>query len=177
MQTGHAIVGTIVLGLTASFGCTDARVPADDNAGSSASAIDNGLFDIDEPHRSPTSPQAPRPPSIEERASTHLVGHVACSSVERARVRGPALAGSTRPASLAPALLRGATLLSVKLTVELDREEDGRIIAEVLELPGVMAYGKTREEAIAKVQALAPHVVAEKLEQGELVLDPMSVSL
>ena len=51
MQTGHAIVGTIVLGLTASFGCTDARVPADDNAGSSASATDNGLFDIDKPHR------------------------------------------------------------------------------------------------------------------------------
>ena len=64
----------------------------------------------------------------------------------------------------------------MKLTVELDREEDGRVIAEVLELPGVMAYGKTREEAIAKAQALALHVVADKLEHGELVLDPMSVS-
>ena len=64
----------------------------------------------------------------------------------------------------------------MKFTVELDREDDGRIIAEVLELPGVMAYGKTREEAIAKVQALALHVVADKLEQGELVLDPMTVS-
>ena len=49
----------------------------------------------------------------------------------------------------------------MKLTVEFDREEDGRILAEVLELPGVMAYGNTREEAIAKVQALALHVVAE----------------
>ena len=62
------------------------------------------------------------------------------------------------------------------LTVELDREDDGRFIAEVMELPGVMAYGTTQQEAIAKVQALALHVVAEKLEHGELVLDPMSVS-
>ena len=107
---------------------------------------------------------------------THLVGHVACSSARarpRARPRSRWLHESASPA---PALLRGATLLCMKLTVELDREEDGRIIAEVLELPGVMAYGKTREEAIAKVQALALHVVAEKLEHGELVLDPMSVS-
>ena len=62
------------------------------------------------------------------------------------------------------------------LTVELDREDDGRIIAEVRELPGVLVYGATREEAIAKAQALALHVVAERLEHGELVLDSMSVS-
>ncbi|MGK7892558.1 MAG: type II toxin-antitoxin system HicB family antitoxin [Xenococcus sp. (in: cyanobacteria)] len=51
--------------------------------------------------------------------------------------------------------------------IEIEQEEDGRIIAEVMELPGVLAYGKTKEEAIAKAQALALHVIADRLEQGE----------
>lgn len=54
-------------------------------------------------------------------------------------------------------------------TVEYEQEEDGRWIAEVLELPGVMVYGATREEALAKAQALALRVLAERLEHGELV--------
>jgi predicted RNase H-like HicB family nuclease len=53
------------------------------------------------------------------------------------------------------------------LTVEVDREEDGRWIAEVPQLRGALAYGKTREEAIAGVQALALRVIAERLEHGE----------
>ena len=52
-------------------------------------------------------------------------------------------------------------------TVELDQETDGRWIAEVLELPGVLAYGDTQEEAVAKAQALALRVVADRLEHGE----------
>ena len=51
--------------------------------------------------------------------------------------------------------------------VELEREEDGRWIGEVPDLPGVRAYGSTRDEAQAKVQALALRVVAERLEHGE----------
>jgi predicted RNase H-like HicB family nuclease len=51
--------------------------------------------------------------------------------------------------------------------VEIEREEDGRWIAEVLDLPGVMAYGDSAEEAKAKVQALALRVVADRLESGE----------
>ncbi len=51
--------------------------------------------------------------------------------------------------------------------VELEREEDGRWIAEVPDLPGVLAYGSTQNEAQAKVQALALRVVAERLEHGE----------
>ncbi len=51
--------------------------------------------------------------------------------------------------------------------VETEREEDGRWIAEVPVLPGVLAYGATRDEAIAKVQALALRVLAERLERGE----------
>jgi len=51
-------------------------------------------------------------------------------------------------------------------TVDYEQEEDGRWIAEVLELPGVMVYGATREEALAKAQALALRVVSEGLEHG-----------
>jgi len=52
-------------------------------------------------------------------------------------------------------------------SIEIDREEDGRWIAEVAELPGVMAYGRSREEAVRKAQALSLHVLAERLEHGE----------
>jgi len=52
-------------------------------------------------------------------------------------------------------------------TIELERETDGRWIADVINLPGVMAYGSTREEAISKAQALALRVEADKLENGE----------
>lgn len=53
------------------------------------------------------------------------------------------------------------------LTVEIEREEDGRWIAEVPQLPGVLAYGQSRGEAIARAQALALRVIAERLEHGE----------
>ncbi len=51
--------------------------------------------------------------------------------------------------------------------VELEREDDGCWIAEVPDLPGVLMYGGTREEAVARVQALALRVIAERLEHGE----------
>ena len=53
------------------------------------------------------------------------------------------------------------------LTVEYEQEEDGRWLAEVLELPGALAYGQTSEEAVAKAQALALRVLADRLEHGE----------
>jgi predicted RNase H-like HicB family nuclease len=53
------------------------------------------------------------------------------------------------------------------LLVEVEREEDGRWIAEIPELPGVMVYGKTIEEAKAKVQTLALRVVADRLENAK----------
>jgi predicted RNase H-like HicB family nuclease len=52
-------------------------------------------------------------------------------------------------------------------SVEVEREEDGRWIAEVVDLPGVLAYGGSAEEAKARVQALALRVVADRLEHGE----------
>lgn len=51
--------------------------------------------------------------------------------------------------------------------VETEQETDGRWIAEVRELPGVLTYGATRDEAIRKAQALSLRVLAEKLEHGE----------
>jgi predicted RNase H-like HicB family nuclease len=51
----------------------------------------------------------------------------------------------------------------MKFHIELEREEDGRWIAEVPELPGVMVYGEDRASAVAKVQALAQSVVTERL--------------
>lgn len=62
------------------------------------------------------------------------------------------------------------------LTIEIEREDDGRWIAEVPDLPGVLAYGQTREEAIARVQALALRVLAERLEHGEATPGLLSVS-
>jgi len=53
------------------------------------------------------------------------------------------------------------------MRIELEREEDGRWIAEVPHLPGVMAYGKTRKEALAKIQSLALRVIADRLDHGE----------
>lgn len=51
--------------------------------------------------------------------------------------------------------------------IELEQEDDGRWIAEVLELPGVMVYGQTRAEAISRVQALALRVLADRLEHEQ----------
>ena len=54
-------------------------------------------------------------------------------------------------------------------TIETEREEDGRWIAEVLEIPGAMVYGPTTADAIAKAQALALRILAERLEHGEAI--------
>ena len=64
----------------------------------------------------------------------------------------------------------------MKLTVETEREDDGRWIAEVPDLPGVLAYGSTETEARARAQALALRVVADRLEHGEAGPDLLSIS-
>ena len=51
--------------------------------------------------------------------------------------------------------------------VEIEQETDGRWIAEVPELPGVLAYGATRDAAVTRAQALSLRVLAERLEHGE----------
>ncbi|HEY0513335.1 MAG TPA: type II toxin-antitoxin system HicB family antitoxin [Thermoanaerobaculia bacterium] len=60
--------------------------------------------------------------------------------------------------------------------MEIDRESDGRWIAEVLDLPGVMVYGATRQEAMARAKALALRVVADELEHGEALPELSDIS-
>ena len=64
----------------------------------------------------------------------------------------------------------------VNLTINLDREEDGRWIAEVLELPGMICYGKTRDEAICSAERLAIEVIADRIAHGELPSAALGVS-
>lgn len=60
-----------------------------------------------------------------------------------------------------------------RFTIDLEQEEDGRWIGEAPALPGVMAYGSTRGEALAAVQALALRVLADRLEHGETLPDQL----
>jgi predicted RNase H-like HicB family nuclease len=60
-------------------------------------------------------------------------------------------------------------------TVQVAQEEDGRWLAEVQELPGVMSYGQTKQQAIERVQALSLRVLADRLQHGES-LPPVGTS-
>lgn len=59
----------------------------------------------------------------------------------------------------------------MRFRIEIDREEDGRWIAEIPELPGVMVYGATREEAQIKVEALALRVIADRIGSRQIRAD------
>jgi predicted RNase H-like HicB family nuclease len=63
----------------------------------------------------------------------------------------------------------------MNLTLEFEREDDGRWLAEVPELPGVLAYGVSPSDVMAKAQALALRVLAERLEHGEAL--PLSINM
>ena len=62
------------------------------------------------------------------------------------------------------------------LTIESEVDEDGRWIAEIIEIPGAMQYGINRAEAIARAEALALRVLAERIEAGEQPLDPIRIT-
>ncbi len=64
----------------------------------------------------------------------------------------------------------------MNFNIEYEQEQDGRWLAEVAGLPGVLAYGQTREEAMAKAETLALRVLAERLEHGEGRPEPISIS-
>lgn len=59
------------------------------------------------------------------------------------------------------------------LRVEMEREADGRILACIPDLPGVMAYGSDKKEAVRKVKTIAPQVLADMIESGEEVPEPL----
>jgi predicted RNase H-like HicB family nuclease len=67
------------------------------------------------------------------------------------------------------------SIVIMNLTFETEQEDDGRWIAEVPELQGVLAYGATQQQAIIKAEALALRVLAERLENAEAL--PMDVSI
>ena len=64
----------------------------------------------------------------------------------------------------------------MEFQIEVEREDDGRWVAEVPDLPGVMTYAQSRDEAIAHVQALALRVLADRLDHGEGAPDLLSVT-
>ena len=66
--------------------------------------------------------------------------------------------------------------VSHSFRIELERDDDGRWIAEVPDLAGVLCYGATRDEAIARVQALALRVLAERLDHAEAPAELLNVS-
>src|SRR5713226_6468892 len=65
---------------------------------------------------------------------------------------------------------------SVIFSIEIEREDDGRWLAEVPALAGVMCYGADRDEAVARVQALALRVIAERLEHRETPAEFLNVT-
>ncbi len=94
----------------------------------------------------------------------------------RSRVATPTSGGRAGLAEqMGRNVLREGTM-SQSFRVELELEADGRWIAEIPELPGVMVYGSTRDDALAKVEALALRVIAEQLEHGERPSAPLDLS-
>ena len=65
----------------------------------------------------------------------------------------------------------------MNFTIETELEDDGRWLAEVPELPGVLAYGATRDEAMSRAQVLALRVIAERLEHNEAKPQAISIAI
>ena len=65
----------------------------------------------------------------------------------------------------------------MRCTLDYEREDDGRWLAEVAELPGVLAYGASANEAIAKAEIIALRVLAERLEDGESKPQDINISI
>jgi predicted RNase H-like HicB family nuclease len=65
----------------------------------------------------------------------------------------------------------------MNFTIESELEDDGRWLAEVPQLPGVLAYGSSREEAMSRAQVLALRVIAERLEHGEAAPQSIHMSI
>ncbi len=64
----------------------------------------------------------------------------------------------------------------MRFTIESEQESDGRWLAEVMEIPGVLKYGHTQAEAVAHAQALALRVMAERLDEGETFHHELSIT-
>jgi predicted RNase H-like HicB family nuclease len=69
-----------------------------------------------------------------------------------------------------------SNLISTRFTIETEQEDDGRWIAEILEIPGALVYGDNQQQAVAQVKALALRVIADKLDHGEIDLGLASLT-
>lgn len=65
----------------------------------------------------------------------------------------------------------------MKLSIDCEREDDGRWIAEIVQIPGAMAYGATRDEAMARAEIVALRAIADQIEHGEAKPVDISISL
>ena len=63
----------------------------------------------------------------------------------------------------------------MQLSIEVEQEEDGRWLSEITELPGVLAYGQTRSEAVVRAQVLALRFLADRIEHGETLPQQVNV--
>ena len=63
----------------------------------------------------------------------------------------------------------------MRISIEVEQEEDGRWLSEIPQLPGVLAYGQTRSEAVVRVQVLALRVLADRVEHGEALPEQVDV--
>ena len=63
----------------------------------------------------------------------------------------------------------------MRFTIDSEQDEDGRWLAKVLELPGVLAYRDNRQEAVTRAEALALRVHADRLEHGEALPDSLTI--
>jgi predicted RNase H-like HicB family nuclease len=82
---------------------------------------------------------------------------------------------AVRTAATYTALSDEGNEASMQFTIEVEREDDGRWLAEVVQLPGALAYGSSADEAMAKAEALALRALAERLEHGEA--GPANISI
>jgi predicted RNase H-like HicB family nuclease len=89
----------------------------------------------------------------------------------------PPRATADRSIGNAKAAVGVVTMESMNLKLECEQESDGRWLAEVPQLPGVLAYGANPEDAMAKAEALALRVLAERLENGEARPVAINISL
>ena len=74
---------------------------------------------------------------------------------------------NARPDGYTTRMKQAAKATAFDLKVEFDRETDGRWIADIPALPGVMVYGRTRKQALSSVEALALRVIVDRREHGE----------
>jgi predicted RNase H-like HicB family nuclease len=118
-------------------------------------------------------------PLIGSRAAITLPGTGALSMPHNAALqpRRPMIAQAAVGCKRLLGSWSGWYIALVTFTIELEQEADGRWLAEVPAIPGVMCYGADRDEAVARVQALALRVIAERLEHREAPAELVNVTL